>query len=154
MEYVILAIVTLGFASAIYVSYRSTKSRPSDYESIDAMLKARSLQKIAVTKNNNFFSYWIRGPWRIRNVARIYIVTAEERNGSRREIHVGFYFWPSDGELRVLLEKEPSIERVADWPPSELGSPKAVAEFLKQRSALEQAKQEPAEPAAAPDPPA
>ena len=152
MEYVILAIVPLLIAGQIYLIYRFTKSRPSDYGSINAMLNARSLKKIAVTRgNNNFFRYWIRG-YGLSNVARIYIVTAEEQDGSRREIHVAFDDWSSNGELQVLLEKEPSIERLAtDWPPSELGSAKAVAEFLMQREALEKAKQDPGKPGTAPD---
>jgi hypothetical protein len=152
MVYVILAIIPLLIAGQIYLISRFTKSRPSDYESIDAMLKARSLQKIAVTKDNNYFRYWIRGLG-LSNVARIYIVTAAEQNGSRREIHVAFDDWSSSGELQVLLDRELSTQRVVtDSPPSELGSTEAVAEFLKQREALKKAKQDSAEPGAAPDP--
>jgi hypothetical protein len=139
MKYVFLALFPFWIALVLYSYFRLRRSRPSDYEAIDDMLKARSLQRIAVTKHYDLLRYWIRGYLSLSNVARFYIVTADEQNGSRREIHVAFDAWSWNGGLRVLLDIELPTQR-------EVGSAEAVAEFLKQREALERAKENPAEP--------
>jgi hypothetical protein len=109
MRYLLLLLVPLVplFAAAVlYMRYRLTRFRPSDVEVIDELLSSRGLNRIAVTKHNNYWRYWIRGKLTLSNCARLYIIEAEEPGGSRREIHIAFDDWPlGSGRLQVLMDR-------------------------------------------------
>lgn len=94
----------------LYLHYRLRTSRPSDGEAIDALLNGRQLRKLSVTRNNNYWGYWVRGKvFSLSNLARIYVVVGEDQGGSRHEIHIAFDNWPpSKGQLQVLQERHMS----------------------------------------------
>ena len=100
-------LVLCGMALVVYLRYRLTKSQPSDDQAIDDLMKVRGLRKVAVTRSDNYWRYWIRGKLSLSNCARIYVVVGEEPDGREREIHVAFDDWSlRRGELQVLLELE------------------------------------------------
>ena len=110
MQYIplLFLLVFLLLAPAIlYLRIRLTRSRPSDYETIDNFLRSRGLTRIAVQRDDNYWRYWLRGKLYLSNCARIYIVEANEPAGQRREIHVAFDQWLMMGpaRLQVLLER-------------------------------------------------
>ena len=110
MQYIPLLLLLLfpfWAAAVLYLRFRLTRSRPSDYEAIDSFLRTRGLTRIAVQRDDNYWRYWLRGKLYLSNCARIYIVEANEPGGQRREIHVAFDQWPMMGtaRLQVLLER-------------------------------------------------
>lgn len=108
MRYAGLAVFVCGFALVVYFHHRMRRARLSDYHAIDDLMKARGLRAISVTRNDNYWRYWLRGRmFSLSNCARIYVIVGESSRGPRREIHVAFDDWPpASGELQTLEERE------------------------------------------------
>ena len=140
-------------ALVLYLRARLLESQPSDYRAIDVLLAARGLRPIAVTRDDDYWRYWLRGRLSLSNCARIYVAVGEDPDGARRELHVAFDPWQlGTVEADVLLEREASVCYGDPTPvggptpasdPTPAGAPPAaVAEFLRQREALDRAKRE------------
>ena len=96
-----------GLPFVVYLRFRLTKSRPSDHLAIEEFLKDRGLRQIRVTRDDNYWRYWIRGRLSMSNCARIYVVQCESPDGPPREIHIAFDDWSlTRGKLQVVLERE------------------------------------------------
>lgn len=109
MQFVLFLGFCVFFGTILYLRYRLTSPRSSDFEAIDELMNARCLRLLTVTNENNYWRYWIRGRLLLSNCARIYVILAEDSTGKRREIHVAFDQWPpASGTLQVLLEREAS----------------------------------------------
>ncbi|WP_435008507.1 hypothetical protein P12x_005714 [Tundrisphaera lichenicola] len=122
-------IFACGFVLVVYLRYRLTKSRPADDQAIDDLMKARRLQTVSVTRNDNYWRYWLRGRlFTLSNCARIYIAVGDDPEGSRREIHLTFDDWLTHkGEPQILMEREiprgESKKPTAEAPPPGLWDP-------------------------------
>ena len=109
--------------------FRNGAPRPADGQAIDELMKVRRLRTVSVTRNDDYWRYWLRGRlFSLSNCARIYIVVGEDPEGSRREIHVAFDDWPPrTGDLQILMEHEvpwgESRKPTAEAPPTGLWDP-------------------------------
>jgi hypothetical protein len=93
MRCVPILLIPLAAAAVLYLRYRMSRSRPSDYEAIGKLLMVRGLNPIAVPRDNYDWRYWIRGKLILSTCARISIVEAQGPSGDHREIHVAFDAW-------------------------------------------------------------
>jgi hypothetical protein len=91
----------------LYLRYRLMRSRPSDDEAIESLMRARRLRAVAVRRDTNYWRYWSRGHlFSLRNVARIYVVLGEDPGGTQHELAIAFDNWPpSRGDLQILGER-------------------------------------------------
>ncbi|MFO0960602.1 MAG: hypothetical protein U0800_24730 [Isosphaeraceae bacterium] len=94
-------------ALILWTWYDAVKSRPSDFQAIENLMKARGLRTISVVRTYNYGQYWkdlgLSSP---RN-GRIYVALGEDASGLLREVHVNFEGWLSNaGGPRVLLERQ------------------------------------------------
>jgi len=63
------------------------------------------LRIISIEQRYNQWPYWLRGHLLLSNVARIFVITAESKEGGTRELHVAFdNNWGASGDIQVLRE--------------------------------------------------
>ena len=106
MKYIPIVLVLLAFIAAHRFAAKIAKAKPSDFEAIEAFVKARALRVISIEQRYNQWPYWLRGHLRLSNIARIFVVTAESHLGvGRREFHVAFDDnWGASHDLQLLRE--------------------------------------------------
>ncbi len=106
-DYIFIFLLSCGMAFVFVYRSELTRGRPSDHPAIDEFMVARHWRTIAVTRDDHYWRYWIRGKLGLSNCARIYVIVAERPGGDRREVHVAFDPWPwGDGQLQVLAERD------------------------------------------------
>jgi hypothetical protein len=94
------------FAGVVLFRYRSQRPRSADFEAIQDYMQSRQLRTVSIEQPNNHWRYWLRGKLRLSNLARTFVVVAENADGARREIHIAFDPWRESGALQVLQDKE------------------------------------------------
>ncbi len=106
MKYIPTLLVLLAFIAALRFSARISKAKPSDFEAIEAFVKARALRVISIEQRYDSWPYWLRGHLSLSNIARIFVVTAEsDLGGGRKEFHVAFDDnWGASHDLQLLRE--------------------------------------------------
>jgi hypothetical protein len=90
--FIVLGLALIG--GAAYYRWL-LRERPEDRSAIDFFAEQRGLRVISVERTSKFFRYWFRG-FNLSSVARIYVVTVEDFEGSRADVHVVFDPWTLD----------------------------------------------------------
>jgi hypothetical protein len=106
MKYIPAILVLLAIVAASWFGTRTSKARLSDFEAIQELANARSLRVISIEQRYNQWPYWLNGHLRLSNIARIFVVTVESKQGGSRVLHVAFDGWGKSGEIQVLREVE------------------------------------------------
>jgi hypothetical protein len=81
------------------------KPTPLESASIDDYAASRGLHIERTVVHGDHWYYWLRGVWRLSNLASIYIVTALSPDGTRHQLHVAFDPMFKSRQLQLLLEK-------------------------------------------------
>jgi hypothetical protein len=105
MEYIFPVIVLGVLVVAVYLRARMSRSRESDFEAIERFAESRDLRVVDMSRNDNHWRYWLRGKFTLSNLARVFVLVAEDRNGVRREIHLAFDPLNKSEDPKVLQEK-------------------------------------------------
>jgi hypothetical protein len=105
MNYIPTILILLAFVAAFQFSARISKARPSDFEAIHELANARALRIISIEQRYNQWPYWLRGQLFLSNIARIFVVTVESKDGRSRELHVAIdNNWGAPDGIQVLHE--------------------------------------------------
>ena len=80
----------------------------ADLAAIDAYAASNEFRVAAVTEGENHWYYWLRGKIFLSNIARIFVVTAEDLKGTQRQIHIAITGGAlgQSRKLKVLLEED------------------------------------------------
>ena len=105
MEYAFPIVILSVLAVVVYVRRRMSRSRKSDFESIERFASSRSLRVVEISQNDNHWRYWLRGKFTLSNLARVFVLVAEDADGVRHEIHLAFDPLSGSKDPRVLQEK-------------------------------------------------
>ncbi|TLY51716.1 MAG: hypothetical protein E6K53_06495 [Gammaproteobacteria bacterium] len=104
MEYAPLIAALTIFLGALYLRWRISRPRQSDFDAIETYATTKGLRVDKILKSKNYWRYFLRGHVLLSNVARVYVINASTFDGARREIHVAID--PvSPGALKILQEK-------------------------------------------------
>ena len=84
-----LGIVALGLVLVGGVAYYRwlLRERPEDRSAIDFLAEQRGLRIISAKRARDILGYWLRG-FDISNIACVYVVTVEDFQGARTDLHV------------------------------------------------------------------
>jgi hypothetical protein len=73
---------------------------------IYAYVESRELRVVTIQADDNYWYYWLRGKLWLSNLASIFVVCVEDRDGNQHDIHVAITrrlsTWTR--ELKVLRE--------------------------------------------------
>lgn len=101
MGYVITAIVVALFIGALIWRRRLSRPRQSDYEAIEAYARSNGFRVCEIGATGAHWRHWLRGNLLLSNISRTYLVSVEDSEGKRKDLHVAFDPLRG-GELQVL----------------------------------------------------
>ena len=84
------------------------KGDPRDLAKVKEIVSSRGLRVVSIAHDVSPWYYWIRGNFRVSNVARIYVALGESVHGERRTIHIAFDdgIFGSSKDGQILIEKD------------------------------------------------
>jgi len=91
--------------SSKYERKPSQEPTPSESAAIHDFAASRGFRVGRISVQGNHWYYWLRGHFRLSNIASIYVVSAQSADGTPHQIHVAFDPIFKSKQLRVLVEK-------------------------------------------------
>ena len=108
------AIVLLFVGGGACAYWLLLRDRPADEFAIVVFASQRGLRVISMSRSYNYFRFWLQGI-SVSNIARLYDVEVESRNGSKGDIQLAFDSLFGN-EQPILLDQQVLVMTEADKP--------------------------------------